>query len=350
MAAKRKNSQPPPQIHSSSDDDSSSDEDEEQYVAKSITFQAKTPKATERHDDDDESENDSGSDSDPDPPTKSLAVQQKPSESDEESEEEDEEEEEEEEQEKMENPKSPVKAPETEPEKKKLKPSEPDQSPSKKSASAVSRIWSTDDEMVLLRALVEYHSKNGKLPPTKDYGSFFSSISGSIGFPVTEKQLVNKIQKLRRNFGQKNKKGPNVKISKPHDRAVFEICTKLFQDGIKAPKKGGLLESNNDGDTENVVAGVCKANWSPTISGAGNGAGARPYFHLRSLVEDMINGQQCQSWLKVNDGIALIGESRAQNLEAKIKMLRIDEVKLHAREEKLKAEVFGFLAEGMTDE
>jgi Protein of unknown function, DUF573 len=357
MAAKRKDSQPPPQIHPSSDDDSSSEEDEEQYVAKPISSLAKTPKATDR-DDNDESEDDSGSDSgpSPNPPTKSLSVNQKPSESEDDSEEEDEEEEEE--PEKVEKLKSPVKAPETEPEKKKLKPSEPDQSLSKKSAPAVSRVWSSDDEMTLLRALVEYHSKNGELPPAKDYGSFLSGISGLISFPVTEKQLVNKMRTLKHNFGQKKKKGPNVKISNPHDKAVFEMCTKLFQEGSsKASKKGGLLEFNSDGDTENgSVAGVSEANGAmangiPTNSVVGDGA-ARvvPYFHLTSLIEDMINGQQYQSWLKVNNVIAQIGESRAQNLEAKSKMLRIDAVKLRAREEKLKAEVFGFLAEGMTNE
>lgn len=48
--------------------------------------------------------------------------------------------------------------------------------------------------------------------------------------------------------------------------------------------------------------------------------------------------------------VARIGESRAHDLEAKTKMLRIDAMKLRAREEKLMAELFDILTDEMGDE
>lgn len=85
------------------------------------------------------------------------------------------------------------------------------------------RIWTLEDEVILLRALYDYQVKNGKLPPSKDHATFLSTISASISFGITVKQLRNKMRTVRFNYHQNKKKGSDVKFSTPHDKAVFDI-------------------------------------------------------------------------------------------------------------------------------
>ncbi|KAF3341689.1 mediator-associated protein 1-like protein [Carex littledalei] len=399
MAPKRKSSPAPAAASqsSSSDDDSSSDA--EQYVAQRNPPRAETPKPTKGDDD----ESDSGSESDPEPeqPTKTLKTPQKPSESEDSSEEDEDEEEEqkevekikspvktlqtprkpsesedsseeEEEQEQVEKLKTPVKVPESEPDQKKQKLSMPDQSPTKK-LSAAQRIWSLEDEMTLLNALCEYHVRNNRLPPTKDYASFLSGISGSISFPVIEKQIFNKIRQLRFNYNQKKKKGSNINFSEPHEKAVFELCSKLFEDGSSASKNGSSHEMNrnvgkkSDGKQKKKITklgSLMEANDGTSMiangvvnGGVTNGAMAnggdveRSHFYLEGLIKDLISTERCPRGLSsVEDVVARIGESRAHDLEEKTKMLRIDSIKLHAREGKLMAELLDALADEMMDD
>ncbi|XP_078157548.1 uncharacterized protein LOC144553318 [Carex rostrata] len=347
MAGKKRKSTPPQVVvqPQESDDDSSSEE--EQPVAQPTPSHAKTPKRTEQ--DDNESDSDSGSgsdsDSDPDPPTKTTSLPSKPLESEDSSSDE----EDEEEQEKVENLKSPIK----EPEPKKLKLSDSEQSLSMKSVSGIQRIWSLEDEIALLQALSDYHSKNGKLPTTKDYTSFLSGISGSISFPVTEKQLTNKLRQLKNNYDKKIKKGPDVKFSKPHEKAVFKMCHKLFEDITKASKGKVSVETNRVAGTENgAVASGVNTNGGVVNSGAANGdAAARSNFYLRSFIEVLISRQQGLSHGHTIEAVvAQMGESRLQDLEAKAKALKIEEIKLLAREEKFMAELLGDVAEEMADE
>lgn len=75
---------------------------------------------------------------------------------------------------------------------------------------------------------------------------------------------------------------------------------------------------------------------------------ARSHFYLAGLIKHMISTQQCLSWLlKVEDVVALIGESRTEQLGDKTKMLRMNKIKLHARKEKLMAEFLDIIADEM---
>ncbi|KAF3327836.1 hypothetical protein FCM35_KLT06442 [Carex littledalei] len=207
---------------------------------------------------------------------------------------------------------------------------------SQKKKSAIQRIWTLEDEMTLLWALSDYQLKNGKLPPSKDYASFISTISGSISFPVTVKQLFNKMRTMKFNYNQNKKKGSNIKFSTPHDKVVFDLCTKLYEDGSNGSKQGASQETNRD-DAETKRDSKRKKGSS--------------HFYLEGLIKDMISTEKCLRWFStVEEVVEHIGESGAHDLEAKTKMLRMDAIKLHAREENLIAELFEILADEMVDD
>ncbi|XP_078170235.1 uncharacterized protein LOC144564513 [Carex rostrata] len=367
-------SPPPSAAMSSSSDDDSSSSDEAQYIVQ------RNPLHTER--DDNKSDFDSGFETDTNPLTKTQKTPPKLSEFEDSSEEDEEEEreevenpklstntlktpqkllesedsfeeDEEEEQEQMEKPKSPAKEPESQADKKNLKLSAPDRATSQKSLS-IHRIWSLDDEMVLLRALSEFQIRNGKLPPRKDYASFLSGICGSISFPVTEMQIFYKIRQLRQFYSQKKKKGFHINFSHPHEKDMFDLYAKLFEGSSKVSKKRASPETNRDTESESggkqkkritEPESLMEANGGAVLNG---GEVARSHFYLVGLIKEMISAQQCPGWLStVEDVVALIGESKVKDFEAKTKILRINEMKLLARKEKLMAEFFDILSDEM---
>ncbi|KAF3341800.1 hypothetical protein FCM35_KLT00438 [Carex littledalei] len=363
---------PPPAaaLSSSSDDDSSSVE--AQFIVQH------NPPHPER--DDNKSDSDSRFETDTNPLTKTQKTPQKPSELEDSSEEDEEEEreevenpklpamtlktpqkllesddsfeeDEEEEQEQMEKLRSPAKEPESQPDKKKLKLSVPDQATSHKSSS-IHRIWCLDDEMVLLRALSEFQIRNGKLPPRKDFASLLSAISGSISFPVTETQIFYKIRQLRHIYSQKRKKGFDINLSQPHEKIMFDMYAKLFEGTSKVSKKRASPETYRDTESESSGKHKKRITEPGSLMAANGGAVlnevARSYLYLAGLIKDMISTQQCPRWLStVEDVVMLIGESKVKDLEAKSKMLRINEIKSHARKEKLMAELFDILSDEM---
>jgi Protein of unknown function, DUF573 len=353
MAAKRKSSAPPAPATPSSSSDHGSSSDEEHFVAQPNPSNTGTSKRDDP---------DSGSESDPEPPTKTVIAAQKPSKS------EDSSEEDEEEQEKVKKVKSPAKDP-----------PQTDKQKSDKSSGAAQRIWTLDDELALLRALLEYRGKNGKLPTSKDLKSFLSGISELISFPVTEKQIFNKIRQFRHIYNKKKEKGPKANFSQPHDVIVYKLCMHLFEDSSKSPQENTALHPGSDAVIKSKKKKQKKVSGSQRMENGGTtsgGAGTRgavnvgvvsagvenggvasghdmegSHFYLNGLIKDMICTQQCPKWIsKVEDVVAWIGESRAQDLEVKAKKLRIETFELCARKEKVMAELFDILANEMTDD
>ncbi|KAG5396862.1 hypothetical protein IGI04_018676 [Brassica rapa subsp. trilocularis] len=70
----------------------------------------------------------------------------------------------------------------------------------KKLASPViKRIWNEDDELSILKGLVEYRVKT-RHDPSFDWDGFFCFVQGSIHVRFSKEQLFSKVRKLRRKF------------------------------------------------------------------------------------------------------------------------------------------------------
>jgi Protein of unknown function, DUF573 len=260
---------------------------------------------------------------------------------------------EEEENEAADHPDSPIKVSQPEPEKKKQKLSAADKSLPQKSGSAIQRIWTQGDELVLLKALAVYRAKHGKLPSTNEYQTLLVRIADSVSFPVTVKQIRNKIRMFRQSFGQKKKKGSHASLSNPHEMSVFKLSTELFEDGTMESKKNVNPKTNKrvGMKTDKAIGNAAAGGGAADGARVNGGAASKSCFYLGELMKDLIKREQLPEWVSTVEGmVAKIGESKAWELEAKIKELRIDSIKLHEREMNLVAELFGVVASGMVND
>ncbi|PIA31393.1 hypothetical protein AQUCO_05000058v1 [Aquilegia coerulea] len=188
-----------------------------------------------------------------------------------------------------------------------------DQQPNKKpktigsdSKNRFAKLWSNQDEIVLLKAMVDY----GKLTSASDYEIILKSIKNSLSFDYTIKQLKNKVDNFTKKYrkleyGQPKAKG--LKFKEPHDAKVYQFLKTYY---------GGEEKEQNEGDQPSEAIKV---------------------VHRRSSRnKKKLNANSRSSGLVS----VIVDKGRAEdNLEQKRKDLMIAEAEVHLRRLQLISEV-----------
>ncbi|TXG68555.1 hypothetical protein EZV62_003490 [Acer yangbiense] len=93
------------------------------------------------------------------------------------------------------------------------------------------RLWSEDDEIVVLKGMIEFSTKKG-VDPNQDMKAFHDFIKKSLHIDVSRTQLVDKIIRLRKkyenNLERGIKKGEVRTFSKPHEQKAYDLSKKVW--------------------------------------------------------------------------------------------------------------------------
>ncbi|KAI8530987.1 hypothetical protein RHMOL_Rhmol11G0102800 [Rhododendron molle] len=115
--------------------------------------------------------------------------------------------------------------------KKKAKVFEEEAEKKKSGVGVIHRLWSEEDEVVILEGLMDFKSP--------DMGGLYEVIKKSLSFDASKSQFVDKIHKLKRKYSNNVERGDKAVLSRPHERKCFELSKKIW---------GGGKENNNGGD------------------------------------------------------------------------------------------------------
>ncbi|KAI4296521.1 hypothetical protein L6164_036471 [Bauhinia variegata] len=102
--------------------------------------------------------------------------------------------------------------------------------PGDESKKLFQRLWSEDDEIAILKGVIEYSAKNGA-DPSKDPNGFHDFIKKSLHIDVSTVQLMDKIRRLKKKYKNnagKGKNGEDRKFSKAHDKQAFDLSKKIW--------------------------------------------------------------------------------------------------------------------------
>ncbi|OIT37832.1 PREDICTED: GLABROUS1 enhancer-binding protein-like [Nicotiana attenuata] len=106
------------------------------------------------------------------------------------------------------------------------------------------RLWSEDDEIVILKGMIDYRSKK-KSDPVADLSAFHEFIKKSLHVDVSKTQLQDKIRRLKKKYENnagKEKKGKKERtFSKPHEQKTYELSKKIWGKE-KTDNKGEKVE------------------------------------------------------------------------------------------------------------
>ncbi|OIV93718.1 hypothetical protein TanjilG_16569 [Lupinus angustifolius] len=211
------------------------------------------------------------------------------------------------------------------------------------------RLWSEEDEIAILKGMVEFTSKVGQ-DPYKYADAFYDFMKKSLHAEASSNQLKEKIRRLKLKFeknAKRGKSGEDPKFSKQFDREIFELSKKVWgnaasgekakSDGnaVKSPKKGvkgtsvaapkpelkleaRSVDSNKDLKMD--IVELTDASETDTISYLMEVFQVNKGVGLHGLSEDA-----------VKRGIELIGASKRKELEGQWKELQDIELELSVK-------------------
>ncbi|KAI3466603.1 hypothetical protein Pfo_023266 [Paulownia fortunei] len=92
------------------------------------------------------------------------------------------------------------------------------------------RLWSEDDEIVILKGMIDYAEKK-KSDPVADLNAFHDFIKHNLHVDVTRTQLQDKIRRLKKKYENnksKEKEGKDRTFSKPHEQKAYELSKHVW--------------------------------------------------------------------------------------------------------------------------
>ncbi|XP_060187067.1 STOREKEEPER protein-like [Lycium barbarum] len=116
----------------------------------------------------------------------------------------------------------------------------------KKSATTPIRLWSDEDQVAVLKGMVEFKNQKGT-EPNSDMSAFHDFIKGKLQAEVSKSQLSDKLRRLKKKFLTNVKDGEEPVFFKPNDNLVFEYSKKIWGGG-----KSDNVASSNGVVKENV--------------------------------------------------------------------------------------------------
>ncbi|KAH7838830.1 hypothetical protein Vadar_031710 [Vaccinium darrowii] len=198
------------------------------------------------------------------------------------------------------------------------------------------RLWSKDDEIVILKGLIDYREKKGA-DPMADLNAFQEFIKKSLLHmgDVSKSQFSTKVRRLKKKYQNNVKRATNGQdrsFSNPHEQMSYDLSKKIW--GSEA--NNGVEVDNGKGST-----GKVKKNQKvlPKVDelGSPDGVkeGTREEVELntsakRALRFDAsIGGSSLEAILE--DGLELIDGTKKSELEEKWRQFRVEEVELHIK-------------------
>lgn len=110
------------------------------------------------------------------------------------------------------------------------------------------RVWSEDDELAILRGMIDYSAKK-KADPVADLNAFHEFIKSKINIDVSRTQLQDKIRRLRKKYENnagKEKNGKERTFTNPHEQKAYDLSKKIWgtkktvgEETLENPKANG---------------------------------------------------------------------------------------------------------------
>ncbi|CAJ1961454.1 unnamed protein product [Sphenostylis stenocarpa] len=241
------------------------------------------------------------------------------------------------------------------------------------------RLWSEEDELAILKGMIEFASKTGQ-DPLKFAGTnaFHDFMKKSVHVEVTGNQLKEKVRRLKKKYeiaAVRGNSAEGLTFTKPHDQKTFELSKKVWgseQDGgvangaVEKPKANGSAAktpkkketgSRNVASAKKVkpepkqeLAPVLSLEWKGSekmqIDPKPDSGEVTMFLHAVSRFTQGF-GICGLDERDVRRGLELIGESKSAELREKWKKLQRAELELFVKRAELIAEQTKLIAEAL---
>lgn len=201
------------------------------------------------------------------------------------------------------------------------------------------RLWSEEDEIVILKGMTEYAAKKGA-EPMADISAFHEFLKKSLHIDVSNAQLLDKVRRMKKKYEnnvRKRKDGKDRTFSNPHEQNAYELSKKIWGD-----------EANGVANDSTKVNGKAKNNQNPRVSVASPEAdelGSPDRENKATKKETSLNtgmpmslqfnrstSALCSEEKIIEDGWGMISSPKKLELVEKWKKLRVEEIELFLKQ------------------
>ncbi|KAF9597969.1 hypothetical protein IFM89_023454 [Coptis chinensis] len=179
-----------------------------------------------------------------------------------------------------------------------------DKDKDKKNAST--KLWSENDETVILKGLIEFKKKGKNMG--SDLTGFLDFIKEGLDADANRDQLKSKLQRLKQKY-----QSSSVGFTKPREVKLFELSKQIWGE-----KSGGVVDAgNNNGAGDSVVEDG--KNMEAEAEDNGNGSGYL-YLNASTLQGHLIKPPQELGEVFLKNGWDLVGNANAKELDQRWKI------------------------------
>ncbi|KAL6573894.1 hypothetical protein OROHE_001436 [Orobanche hederae] len=204
------------------------------------------------------------------------------------------------------------------------------------------RLWSEDDEIAILKGMIDYKAKK-KSDPVTDLNAFHDFIKKNLHVDVTRTQLQDKIRKLKKKYENnksKEKEGKERTFFKPHERKAYELSKYVWGNDSWKEKVGEKV-----GASPNANGSTARNPQTRRANGADNedGSNEKSVVVVNDDSERMLrakrmkrNGASVEEIIMMF-GNEMFGEGKGHEKEKEWKKLIMDEIEAYMRNLEVKA-------------
>ncbi|KDO53078.1 hypothetical protein CISIN_1g017042mg [Citrus sinensis] len=200
------------------------------------------------------------------------------------------------------------------------------------------RLWSEDDEIIVLKRMIEYSTEKG-IDPSQDTQAFYDYVKNSLHGDYTKAQLMDKIRRLKKkcvnNLRKSAKKGGVRTFSNPHEQRAYDLSKKLWEGseestgGVMALSAAKSYKKNQSQRGNNELLAALKAELLGEEGAVGDKKGNAAVFFDKTL------GVAGLEEFVLHDGFNMISGAKKAELEERWKNLQVAQLKLFLQRNEL---------------
>ncbi|XP_058195947.1 probable transcription factor At4g00390 [Rhododendron vialii] len=207
------------------------------------------------------------------------------------------------------------------------------------------RLWSEDDEIVILKGLIDFRAKKGYDPMT-DLNVFHDFIKKSLHLgDVSKSQFSTKVRRMKKKFEnnvKRGKDGQDRSFSNPHEQRAYNLSKKIWGEDSDGFGVGNAKKVNGKGRKNEKSLSVVDEELSGRVE-----EGARREVEPNAGAERAIGFDLSIEEVVVKDGLELLSGSNKLEMMEKWRQFRVEEVELYLKRLELVREQGKLVLEAM---
>lgn len=221
------------------------------------------------------------------------------------------------------------------------------------------RLWSEDDEIVILKGMIDYKTEKNGENPVADMGAFHEFIKKSLHVDVSRAQLVDKVRRLKKKYvnnASREKDGKDRSFSKSHEQKGYELSKLIWGSNshntatTESKKTQTQKNGGAKGNAANSTASTSTA--LPKTNGVDEKEGLTMEIEKNMDVSRFVQyGRMSYSPVMeeeiVKAGLDLVEGSKREELKEKWKKLKMQELQLYVQRMELVKEQAAIVFEAM---